>query len=168
MRYFLISFVAVWGFSQLGFSQINASNILDSANHFNTTMKEALISDDLRILYNWLKSRGEKLKPFPVFKEERISLNHNSDNKNQYQPDVKDIIFYKPSPVYVKDGVVQVFIRRDTYTIYDQEPNNTIMWFYSKDGKKLKWGNFSTEIPDEQLLKQYPFMEQLGLSYDKL
>jgi len=138
-------------------SQIDSTNFLTNAFNHATIMKDALLSEDLKVLYDFLKSENENMPSFEKFKEETIYAYHDENYK--YDSGLSSIILEKPLVYSYKNEVLQCVIFRKTILKNTNTVIATIMWYYSTDGKHLKYENFSSEIEDEKLQEWYPFID---------
>jgi prolyl oligopeptidase PreP (S9A serine peptidase family) len=120
-------------------------------------MKTALTTDNIMVLYEFLKSENNDIEVFEIFKRKTISVYHNENY--EYDFGISNIILEKPLVYSYKNQMLQCVVRRKTIFKNSNEVITTNMWYYSTDGKNLKYDNFSLEIDKKTLLKSYPFID---------
>lgn len=152
-----IIFLSVFLLTKTAICQVDSSSFLMNAFNHANKMKEALLSDDIKELYNFFKAENEELPSFEIFKEQTTELYH--DENYEYESDLSNIILEKPLVFSYKGKMLQCVILRETYLKNSEETINTIMWYYSEDGKSLKWENFSSSMQFNTLQEQYPFVD---------
>jgi hypothetical protein len=138
-------------------SQIDSSTFLINAFNHANNMKDALLSDDIKKLYDFFKSENDDIQSFEKFKEETIMVYH--DENYNYDSGLSNIILERPLVYSYKDQVLQCVILRKTILKNSEEVIATIMWYYSEDGRNLKYENFSLKIDDKKLQEWYPFID---------
>ena len=152
-----ILFSCLFFFSHNAISQIDSTNFLKNVFYHANLMKDALISDDIKVLYEFLKSENNDIQPFEKFKRETILTYH--DENYQYDSGIENIILEKPLVYSYKNQMLQCVLYRKTILKNSEEVISTIMWYYSADGRNLKYDNFSMQIDTKTLLKSYPFID---------
>lgn len=138
-------------------SQIDSSSFLINAFNHATKLKEALLSDDIKVMYDFLKSENEDMQPFEQFKAETIYAYH--DENYNYDNGISTISIEKPMVYSFKNDTLQCVIKRTTTLKDSDEIINTIMWYYSADGTNLNYENIAVDIPDAKLLEWFPFID---------
>jgi hypothetical protein len=152
-----ILFSCLFFLSNNAISQVDSTaflkNVFDHANR----MKTALTTDNIMVLYEFLKSENNDIEVFEIFKRKTISVYHNENY--EYDFGISNIILEKPLVYSYKNQMLQCVVRRKTIFKNSNEVITTNMWYYSTDGKNLKYDNFSLEIDKKTLLKSYPFID---------
>ena len=90
-------------------------------------MKDALLSDDIKELYDFFKSENDSIPSFEKFKKETIKLYH--DKNNNYASRLSNIILEKPLVYSYKN---QVSLQTDAKKLHEWYPFIDLNLFNNK------------------------------------